>query len=265
MNLSFFFLFLLGLAYCFFRFFHNWRPDPWPSTDLSLPKWQVHRGYWVEGLQENTLESFRLAEKKGLKMVELDVQLSGDGVPVVFHDVNLERLAGRKERVDELTAEEIGKFANAPTLREVLGDKEIVPFINIELKCKTVRDQRLAKAVARVVRDAGAERRIIFSSFNPATLRALWRELPEVPRALLATDDQSDPDSSIYLRKLWLGGWAHAHMLNLDKKMITSSLMKRLSERKIPVAVWTVNDQQAAELLINKGVISIISDRPEVN
>lgn len=263
MNLSIVFLILLSAAYFFVRYFHNWRPDPWPNESFQIPTWQAHRGYWIEGIQENSLPAFREAAKKGLKMIELDVQLSMDGIPVVFHDDNLERIAGRKEKVQELTADELLSLANAPSLESVFADQEVVPYINVEIKSRSVKDQRLAKAVAEVVKKVGVQKRIIFSSFNPATLRVLWQELPEVPRALLATDDDNDPDSAIYLRKLWLGGFAHAHMLNLDKKMITPSLLKRLKERNIPVAVWTVNDSAAAELLINKGVVSIISDRPE--
>lgn len=262
MNLLDLFLFLLVCLYLFFRLFQNWRPAVWPSNHFKLPQWQVHRGYWVEGAQENTLEAFRTAARLGFKMAELDVQLSKDGVPVVFHDDDLLRLAQRTERVDQLSAIELKEFANIPTLEEVLTDKECVPYFNVEIKSRTIRDQRTAKAVAKVVRKINAESKILFSSFNPMTLRVLWKELPEVPRALLATDDKTDSDSKIYLRKLWLGGFAHAHMVNLDKKMITNKLMIRMNERKIPVAAWTVNDKDTTGILMNKGVVSIISDQP---
>jgi len=259
--MSFCFLFILLIIYVFFRFFHNWRPDPWPTNSFKLPNYQIHRGYCGNGAQENTLESFREAAKRGYSMVELDVQLSKDEIPVVFHDTNLQRLAQRKENVHELTKEQLKSYGKAPSLEEVLTDSEIPQFINIEIKNRSARDQRTALRVIDVVKKLRAQNRIIFSSFNPVTLRILWKHLPEVPRALLATDDNSDPDSRIYLRKFWLGGLAHANMLNLDKKMITSKLMKRLIERKIPVAAWTVNDQDTASLLRNKGVISIITDQ----
>jgi glycerophosphoryl diester phosphodiesterase len=164
--------------------------------------------------------------------------------------------------VGELTATELRRVANIPTLEEVLTDPESVPYFNVEIKSRSVRDQRVTRLTAEVIRRIGAQKKVIFSSFNPVTLRALWEDLPEVPRALLVTDDTSDPDSAVYLRKMWLGGWAHASMLNLDKKMITPELMKRLQERNVPVSVWTVNDKDTAGLLLNRGVESIISDRP---
>lgn len=252
----------LTISYIFIRFFHNWRAEPWPSGHFQLPQWQVHRGLWADGLQENTLEAFQEARARGFKMVELDVQLARDGVPVVFHDDDLLRLAHRSDRVIDLTAEELRKTAKVPSLKDVLTDKNSVPYFNVEVKCRTIWDQKLARAVAEVVREAEAESKIIFSSFNPVTLWTLSRALPNVPRALLATDDTTDTDSAIYLRKLWLGGLCKAHMVNLDKKMINGELMSRLSERKIPVAAWTVNDADAAGLLLNKGVVSIISDKP---
>lgn len=255
-------LIILVGSYLFVRLCHNWRPDPWPSGHFSLPSWQVHRGFWVSGIQENTLEAFREAGRRGFQMVELDVQLSKDGIPIVFHDDDLLRLAGRPDKVSDLTASEIKKLAKAPSLEEVLLDREGVPFFNIEIKNRSARDQRVTRAAVDVVKKTNSQTKVIFSSFNPMTLWVLWRGLPEVPRALLVSDDKSDPDSAIYLRKFWLGGFAHANMLNLDKKMITSSLMKRLAERKIPVAVWTVNEPDAAGLLFNKGVVSVISDQP---
>lgn len=263
--MSFLVLIILFLSYLFVRYLHNWRPDPWPINSFKLPDFQIHRGYWTEGLQENTLEAFREAAKRGYMMVELDVQLSKDGVPVVFHDDNLKRLAHRSDNVNDLSHQELKSLANAPSLEEVLIDSSLTPFINIEIKSRSVKDQRTALKVVEIIKKFPANKiqnRIIFSSFNPITLRVLWKHLPEIPRALLATNDTTDPDSRIYLRKFWLGGLAHAHMLNLEKKMITPQLMKRLQERKIPVAAWTVNDRDMASLLRNKGVISIITDKP---
>lgn len=262
MDATFWVLIVLLVSYLFFRFCHNWRPDTWPAGHFKLPQWQAHRGYWVEGQQENTLGAFRAAARRGLKMVELDVQLSRDGIPVVFHDDDLKRLAGRDGKVIDFDAADLKALANVPTLEEVLTDQDSVPFFNVEIKCRTRGDQAEARAVSEVIRKLGAQGKIIFSSFNPLTLRELWKQLPEVPRALLATDDASDPDSAIYLRKMWLGGYARANMLNLDKKMVTPGLLKRLQERNIPVAAWTVNDVDAGSILLNKGVISIISDRP---
>ncbi|HKP97489.1 MAG TPA: glycerophosphodiester phosphodiesterase family protein [Fibrobacteria bacterium] len=69
--------------------------------------WKVaHRG-WHQWHVENTLEAFRAAYDSGCDMVEFDVQLSRDGVPVVFHDDDCKRLAGRRENVFDLDWKEL--------------------------------------------------------------------------------------------------------------------------------------------------------------
>lgn len=254
--------FILVVLYLFFRFFQNWRPSPWPTNHFKPPQWQVHRGYWVEGCRENSLEAFREARRRGFEMVELDVQLSKDLIPVVFHDSDLKRFGNEAAKVSDLTAAELKEKVQAPTLEEVLQDSQCGPLFNIEIKCKSIKDQRVAQEVAQCVKKNLAVGKVIFSSFNPISLWVLARELPEVPRALLATDDKEDPENALYLRKLWLGGLCKAHMVNLDKKMVTPQMLKRLGERKIPFAVWTVNDMEAARVFVNQGAISIISDRP---
>ena len=61
--------------------------------DLTFPRFMGHRG--AAGLApENTLASIRKAADQGAPWVEFDVMLTGDGVPVLFHDDSLKRLTG---------------------------------------------------------------------------------------------------------------------------------------------------------------------------
>ena len=57
---------------------------------IQIPERIAHRGFSAEA-PENTMAAFRLAEQKGYQMFECDVQLSSDGVPVIFHDETVER------------------------------------------------------------------------------------------------------------------------------------------------------------------------------
>ena len=62
---------------------------------LNLPKLIGHRG--VKNLSpENTIESINLAKKLGLHWVELDVKISKDLIPIIFHDDSLERTTNGK-------------------------------------------------------------------------------------------------------------------------------------------------------------------------
>lgn len=236
------------------------RARPWPAGGVEVPKTQAHRGLWSAGFQENTLPAFRAAKAAGFRMAELDVLLDRGDEPVVIHDEDLRRLAGSPGRTRDLSADELHRRANAPTLREVLRDGHGVDAFNIEIKAPVSVAGRIENAVAAVIREARAEDRVMISSFNPFSLVLMANLLPEVPRALLATTVK-EPGNSLFLRRLWLAPLLDVHMLNLDDRMMTPELISFLRERRIPVSVWTVNDVQRARELLDAGVVSVITDR----
>ena len=100
---------------------------PGKPRDLSdfTGKTYAHRGLHGPGVPENSLPAFRRAAQKGVG-VELDVQLTRDGVPVVFHDQSLLRMCGVDRRVCDLSYEELkayplqGSSEVIPTFRQVL-------------------------------------------------------------------------------------------------------------------------------------------------
>lgn len=238
---------------------YTWKALPWPAQALIPPDFQGHRGYWKEGAQENTMASFKAAAARGLQMIEMDVRLSRDGIPVIFHDVDLKRLAHRSRRVEECTAQELQSWAQAPSLEEVLSSREIPQNLNIELKTSAAFDGRLEKAVAALILKYKAERRIVFSSFNPMSLYRLSRLLPDVPRALLVTWDD-DPENKFYLRKMWFAPYMRLHALHLDHHYVTPQDVQKWKRRKVPVALWTVNEREKAEAYLQAGALSIITD-----
>ncbi|MBX2986650.1 MAG: glycerophosphodiester phosphodiesterase [Bdellovibrionaceae bacterium] len=236
------------------------RAEPWPSAHRPLPLLQAHRGYWAAGFQENTTEAFRAARLAGFEMCELDVRLSKDGVAVVFHDEDLSRLGGREDLIQTMTAEELRRLAKAPALKDVLVDASVTESFNIELKSPLKGLGRLEAAVVEAVRAAKAESRVIFSSFNPFSLALCSRLAPEVPRALLVTE-QKEKGNSWPLRKLLFAPFLSIHLLNLDERMLTPEVLAELRRREIPFAVWTVNDPGHAHALLRAGARSLITDK----
>lgn len=237
----------------------TWKATPWPQGGVKPPTYQGHRGYWKGGAQENTLASFRAAHERGLTMVELDVRLSKDQVVVVFHDADLKRLGHRNKLVDELTAAELNEFVQAPTLEDLLQSSDVPRFFNIELKTDKALSGTLETKVAEVIRKTRMEQRVLFSSFNPMAVRRLSRLLPEVPRALLATEEH-EPGNRIYLRQMWFAPYIRANLLHLDYNYVDADAIRRWKKRGVPVAVWTVNNEAKAKELLEAGAISIISD-----
>jgi MFS family permease len=241
-----------------------WETMPWPAGALELPAVQVHRGLETRGAQENTLAAFHDAVAAGAKMVELDVHLAGDKIPVVVHDKDLQRIAGHAGLVAKLSAAELKQIARVPSLEEVFTDPGLASLlINVEIKSTSAREAGLEAAVAAVVKKTRVEGRILFSSFNPLALRRLAKLLPNVPRAMLATGE-NEPENKFYLRRMLLAWLARPHMLNYDGRFLTEKMAKHLSSRRIPFAVWTVCDPEDGKKFLALGAKSIISPVPDI-
>lgn len=253
-------LIVLGFILVFLVVRHfTWKPLSWPEGSLRPSKYQGHRGYWKGGQQENSMPSFEAAKARSLTMIEFDVHLSKDEVPVIFHDSDLKRIAGLEDKVYNLTAKELLEKANAPSLAQVLESNKIPSYLNIELKTDKVLCATLEKKVAEVVHAHKASERVMFSSFNPLSLARLRRYIPEVPRALLVSQEP-EPGNRIYLRKMWFAPYVGVHLLHLDFNDVSEADLRGYKSRGIPVALWTVNDRAVAEKFLAAGAVSIISD-----
>src|SRR4029453_18395946 len=134
---------------------------------------------------ENTLPAFRRAVALGVPMVELDVQLTRDGHPVVIHDSTLERTtsgygAVRRRTLAEIAALDAGRWfapAFAGTRVPTLGDVLATIPIRINVELKAIGGDGLEHRALQAVEEAGALGRVVFSSFDPSTLERL-RALP---------------------------------------------------------------------------------------
>lgn len=121
------------------------RLDPDPPESWLV----AHRGYPLR-YPENSLVGMRAVLEAGARFVELDVQVSRDGHPVVAHDHSLARVAGRWLKVTRTTLAELGGIAvgehkrfgdvfhdvRIPTLAEMLalidGYPGVVVFVEIK-------------------------------------------------------------------------------------------------------------------------------------
>lgn len=221
----------------------------------SFPRWQLHRGYWKSGVRENTMQSFIAAKRLGAEMVELDVQLSKNKVPVVFHDLNLKRLFHIDQKVSQTSLEDL-KTLNVPLLSQVLQSDEVPPYLNVELKIKTFFCYGLVRAVISELRKQ-KKKKILISSFNPICL--LWVKLlePKLPRALIIHDRTLLMGFMFKIYKFL----SSPQYLNVNYKLIDEELPRaRIIDQKLPVMVWTVNESDKARFYLERGAVSIISD-----
>lgn len=147
----------------------------------------AHRGLWTgPRVPENSAAAFRAARTNGVG-AELDVRLSRDGAPFVFHDPTLARMCGSTAAFDSLLAEDLERTLlpngyPVPSLSEVLDIMADQPVL-IELKVDAPDGALVAGAVAKLLE--GRAGRYAVMSFDEATVADLCRLVEDRPVGLL--------------------------------------------------------------------------------
>ena len=154
------------------------------AFDSFLTKTQIaHRGLHDKDLPENGIGSFRAAIQKGYA-IELDIQLSKDGVPMVFHDASLKRMTGKEGNVSDYTAAELQSFKllnsseTIPTLEQVKGEVAGKVPLLIETKNMNPTNTKQEKATMQTMKDYGGE--FAFQSFNPYSVHFMKKHSKEI-------------------------------------------------------------------------------------
>src|SRR6266566_3006852 len=160
---------------------------------MDLVPLVAHRGY-TRHYPENTLVGVEAAMRAGARYVEIDVQLTADEVPVLFHDRSLHRVCGVDGAVHDYTAAQLKRFKamefdrfgykfaaeRIPTLAEfaqlLTRYPEVTAFV--ELKREGLERYGISTVLARIERPLAAIRaRCVIISFDIAALaaaRARW-------------------------------------------------------------------------------------------
>ena len=216
----------------------------------------AHRGASAEK-PENTLAAFRRALALGVDGIELDVQVTRDGVPVVFHDATLRRLTGQPGRLAGKTWAEQKKLrvhgtGRIPRLADVLALVRGRAIVQIELKRGAV-----VAPVVRAIQRAKAARWVNLASFEPELVRAAARLAPAVSRTLIS---EGCVGAETLLRQMTA---ARASGLSLHHSAVRSrAFVGRIHRRGATLWCWTVNDARTAHRLAGWGVDGLLSDNP---
>ena len=241
----------------------------------------AHRGASIEA-PENTMAAFRRALMLGVEMIELDIRLTRDGVPVVIHDESLSRTTDGEGRVGELDLAELGRYSagrwfdprfggeRIPRLEEVFDLVRDRAVINVEIKANPGRSTQTARAALGVARDAGALGRSLFSCFDPEPLTALRREGGEIRLALLTgpsslgtrSTSGRPPVGRAVLERMARARDLAAEAACLHVTLVSAPLVEELHERAWAVYVYTIDEESAAERLEAMGVDGVFTNDP---
>jgi len=253
-------------------------PRPGRPYLAGRPMLVAHRG-GSKVVPENTVEGFRQAvDVWGADMLEMDVHVTRDGVPVVIHDPTVDRTTDGTGAVGDLTLGELrafdagyrftdpsgrsnwrGKGVRVPTLDEVLETFRGV-WINLESKTAAA-----AGPLVDAVRRHGAEGRVLVAAEYERWRRGAvgyggpWgasRHHVLAFRALCALPGTAGytPGADVFqVPESWKGF-----------RIVTRRFIEQAHQKNIPVQVWTVDDPSDMVRLLELGVDGIQTDRPDL-
>jgi len=234
-----------------FALLDNWRA---PAPDPRKVEWigghdYAHRGLHGAGeggFPENSLEACQAAIDRGLG-IECDVQRSGDGQAMIFHDWELDRLTARTGPVAQLSAEQLGHIpltggnGTIPSLRKLLT--LVAGRVPVLIEIKSRRDApvpALCLAVRRVLEGYAGPHAVM--SFDPRVSHWFQRRSPHTVRGLVMSESEGAGSGSIRRRlALW---HARPDFLAYDVRDLPSRFAAAQRARGLPVATWTVRSSE---------------------
>jgi len=235
---------------------------------------------------DNTLLAFEKAAEVGADVLETDVQVTADGVPVCVHDATVDARTDSTGRVDGMTLSELkeldGAYGWSPPDADGNGDGDDHPYRgegveiptlaeafeahpdarwNAELK-PAVED---AEPFCRVIEEHGMEEQVLAASFTPLIEEVRGR-CPAV-----ATSSHGDEILRFFVsNRVGLTATydspSYAFQVPREEsgvQVLTEGFVKGAHSRGMDVHAWTINERTEMRRLAEMGVDGLITDRPE--
>jgi len=216
---------------------------------------------------ENTLAGIRAALDLGADGIEIDVHCTADGVPILLHDVTVDRTTDGQGEVTKMTLAQVkaldagarqfeGRFAGerVPTLAEVLDLTRGRALLVLEVKQLYIEQQ-----VLRVVRDLGAVNDCVVHSFIPHVVARFRVVEPSMPAALLTNATDVTDWAPLFAFALSL----NAQGVSVFYPRVDASVVRQAHLRKLAFFVWTVDEVEDMRRMYDYGVDAITTDYPD--
>ena len=246
------------------------------------PLIMAHRGDSA-GAPENTLLSMKRAVEIGVDFLETDVRLTKDDVPVLFHDDDLIRTTGTDGSIRDKTLVELKQIdfgynftpdegrsfpyrdqgLSVVTLREAF---ETFPEINFNLDIKD-KDLHAPEVLASVINEFDRQDSVIVGSFHDTQAHRFRKLMPEVKTSACPSEVTRFVFALMMrvLRFFSRGCVYESFQVPLKYgriTVITDRFIKASHDRDIAVHVWTINEREEMQRLIEMGVDGIFTDKP---
>ena len=232
------------------------------------PRIFAHRGLvTLDSPDENTVPAFRAAVLAGADYIESDLQLTSDGIPVLFHDSDLVRVAGLNKKISEVSWAELQQIrllrgGHIPKLEDVLKTFSGVKF-NLDFKS----DEVVGPAAA-VINKVRCHNRVLIASFSDARRR----------RAVAMMDSPvATSAGSFSVLLIFLASFVPVKSLgryfarDIDCLQIpvgnkylhfdNKRFLKYCKSIDLSVYFWTINKKKDMKRLIALGAAGLVTDK----
>lgn len=209
----------------------------------------AHRGAKAHA-PENTLASFQKAIEMQVDMIELDVRLSQDAIPVVIHDATVDRTTTTTGNVANFSAKELQQLG-IPSLKDVFTLVKNQCSINIEIK-----EYAATQPVLEVLQSSSFDiEKIIISSFDWHVLQEIRFQNDTIKLGVLTETDIS--------LAIGFATFIKAFAIHPYYHLLTAENIKKMQSKGFLVYTWTVNEPEDITFVKQLGVDGIITDYPK--
>ena len=204
----------------------------------------AHRGLHDEaaGVYENTLSAARAAMEAGYA-IEVDLQFSSDGLPMVFHDYTLERMTSRSGNMRDLDEKELSNLTikdtndTIPTLKKLLELIDGRVGIVLELKGLFGKDDGFIKSVSDAL--SGYKGNVVIMSFAHHLLEDAREFAPHLPLGLTA-----EGDDKAYSAHRSIAEKCDVDFLSYEAGNLECRFVAEFKQTGRPIICWTIRSQE---------------------
>ena len=231
----------------------------------------AHRGIPTEA-PENTLASFQRAIELGADAVELDVRLTSDNVPVIFHYFYLQATTSTSGAIFDFSLDQLrdvevfcrnnpaapaGHISTLPEILETIGGR-----IGLEIEIKGPEPEAPEIIGNVLLKHGNLWNSIEVTSYEPALLLAFQKICPGITVDLLFPRSESWMRLDVVqYQAIQHARLAHARGIHLHPTQLSESVVSAIRHHGIEIHAWDVNDEQSLEIVTKYAIPRICTDQ----
>lgn len=218
------------------------------------PKIIAHRGV-TRNDQENTLPAYHQAFSEGADGLEIDVRLSKDKKPIIFHDEDTSRLFKKNLEIKNTTFFELEALGNNENRIPLLD--EVLDFLPQNKEC-FIEIKSDANTVPFLDKLRIEKKNITFLSFDKNVVLALKKRFPN--KLVFQSFHMLQIERYGIKKILEFYKNGNSDGLSIDIRGLSNKTIDKILEKKIDLIIWTLNSMERLKELSKKNIRAIITD-----